>query len=130
MSQASITAHSSTELAQARQAAVDALGGQRYLLLLEDLDAMLADPPLTPLAERKAGKALPEPVRRTARRLRRALVAVPGAEDRDVAIHEARKAAKRARYAAEAAGSWGSCRCWNRRTCSKPVSRNMPGWSM
>jgi len=49
MSQASITAHFTTELAQARQAAVYALGGQRYPRLLEDLDAMLADPPLTPL---------------------------------------------------------------------------------
>ncbi len=101
--QARITAHFTAELAQARQTALAALDGQRYLRLLEDLDALLADPPLTPLAEREAGKALPEPVRRAARRLRRALAAVPGAEDRDAAIHEARKAAKRARYAAEAA---------------------------
>ena len=53
--------------------------------------------------ERKAGKALGKPVRRAARRLQRALAAVPAAEDRDAAIHEARKTAKRARYAAEAA---------------------------
>ena len=46
---------------------------------------------------------LAKPVRRAARRLQRALAAVPGAEDRDAAIHEARKATKRARYAAEAA---------------------------
>ena len=46
---------------------------------------------------------LGKPVRRAARRLRRALAAVPGAGDRDAAIHEARKTAKRARYAAEAA---------------------------
>ncbi len=101
--QARITAHFTAELAQARQTALAAPDGQRYLRLLEDLDALLADPPLTPLAEREAGKALPEPVRRAARRLRRALAAVPGAEDRDAAIHEARKAAKRARYAAKAA---------------------------
>ena len=101
--QARITAHFTAELAQARQTALAALDGQRYLRLLEDLDALLADPPLTPLAERQAGKVLPEPVRRAARRLQRALAAVPGAEDRDAAIHEARKAAKRARYAAEAA---------------------------
>ena len=101
--QARITAHFTAELAQARQTALAALDGQRYLRLLEDLDALLADPPLTPLAEREADKALPEPVRRAARRLQRALAAVPGAEDRDAAIHEARKAAKRARYAAEAA---------------------------
>jgi len=101
--QARITDCFTAELAQARQAAVDALGGQRYLRLLEDLDALLADPPLTPLAERKAGKALAEPVRRAGRRLQRVLAAVPGAQDRDAAIHEARKAAKRARHAAEAA---------------------------
>jgi CHAD domain-containing protein len=101
--QARITAHFTAELAQARQTALAALDGQRYLRLLEDLDALLADPPLTPLAERQAGKVLPRPVRRAARRLQRALAAVPAAEDRDAAIHEARKAAKRARYAAEAA---------------------------
>jgi len=44
-----------------------------------------------------------KPVRHTQRRLQHALAAVPGAEGRDAAIHEARKAAKRARYAAEAA---------------------------
>jgi CHAD domain-containing protein len=43
------------------------------------------------------------PVHRAGRRLHRALAAVPGAKDQDAAIHEARKAAKRARYAAEAA---------------------------
>jgi trehalose/maltose hydrolase-like predicted phosphorylase len=85
------------------QSALDTLDGQRYLRLLDDLDALLADPPLTPLAEREAGKVLADPVRRAARRLQRALAAVPGAQDRDTAIHQARKATKRARYAAEAA---------------------------
>ena len=101
--QARITPHFTAELAQARQTALAALDGQRYLRLLDDLDALLADPPLTPLATRKAGKVLAKPVRRAARRLQRALAAVPAAEDRDAAIHEARKATKRARYAAEAA---------------------------
>ena len=101
--QARITAHFTAELAQARQTALAALDGQRYLRLLDDLDALLAEPPLTPLATRKAGKALAKPVRRAARRLQNALAAVPAAGDRDAAIHEARKATKRARYAAEAA---------------------------
>ena len=61
------------------------------------------DPPLAPPAAREAGEVLAKPVRRAARRLQRVLDAVPGAEDRDTAIHQARKAAKRARYAAEAA---------------------------
>ena len=101
--EARITGHFTTELAQAGKAALHALDGQRYLHLLNDLDVLLADPPLTPSAERKAGKALAKPVRRAARRLQRALAAVPVTEDQDAAIHEARKAAKRARYAAEAA---------------------------
>jgi len=101
--QARITAHFTAQLTQARQTALDTLDGQRYLRLLDNLDALLADPPLTPLAARQAGKALAKPVRRAARRLQRALDAVPGAQDRDTAIHEARKATKRARYAAEAA---------------------------
>ena len=119
-----MTGHFTAELAQAGKAALHALDGPRYLRLRDDLDVLLADPPLSPLAGRKAGKALVRPVRRAARRLQRALAAVPAAEDRgpetsapeghaaedlgnavdrDTAIHEARKAAKRARYAAEAA---------------------------
>lgn len=101
--QARITAYFTAEVAQAADTALAALDGQRYLRLLDALDALLADPPLTSRATRKAGKALAKPVRRSARRLRRALAAVPAAGDRDAAIHEARKAAKQARYAAEAA---------------------------
>ena len=101
--QARITDCFTPGLAQAGQTALAALDGQRYLRLLDDLDALLAGPPLTPLAKRKAGKVLAKPVRRAARRLQRALAAVPAAGDRDAAIHEARKATKRARYAAEAA---------------------------
>ena len=101
--EARITAHFATVVGQARNAVLRALGGRRYIRLLDDLDALLAGPPLGPLAQRKAAAALARPVRRTQRRLERALAAVPGAEDRDTAIHEARKAAKRARYAAEAA---------------------------
>jgi len=98
-----ITGHFATVQEQARAAATRALDGKRYLTLLNDLDVLITDPPLTPLAARKAGKALGKPVRRAERRLRRALAVVPGAQDKDAAIHEARKAAKRARYAAEAA---------------------------
>ena len=100
---ARITADFAAQLTQARRTTLDTLDGQRYLRLLDNLDALLADPPLTPLAEREAGEALAKPVRRAARRLQRALDAVPGAQDRDTAIHQARKATKRARYAAEAA---------------------------
>jgi CHAD domain-containing protein len=101
--QADITAHFTAELAQARNSVLRALDGRRYLGLLDDLDGLLANPPLTPLVQHSAAAALARPVRHTHRRLQRALGAVPAAEDRDAAIHEARKAAKRARYAAEAA---------------------------
>jgi CHAD domain-containing protein len=107
-----ITAHFTSELSQAREAALGELDGKRYLALLDDLDAFLADPPLTPIAERPAGKALAAPVKRTARRLGRALTHATSLiareeqeeeQEKDTAIHEARKAAKRVRYAAEAA---------------------------
>ncbi len=64
---------------------------------------LLADPLLTPLAEREAGKVLTKPVRRAARACGVPSRLCPVAEDQDAAIHDARKAAKRARHAAEAA---------------------------
>ncbi|WP_327336826.1 CYTH and CHAD domain-containing protein [Streptomyces sp. NBC_01259] len=89
-----------------RRRTVAVLDGSRYLTLLEALDALLADPPLLPAAAKPPGKALPRAVhkdhRRLAHRIAHALELPPGPE-RDVALHEARKAAKRARYAAEAA---------------------------
>ena len=68
--EARISAHFTARLAQARKTALDALDGERYPRLLDELGALLANPPLTPSAERKAGKALAKPVRRAARRLR------------------------------------------------------------
>ncbi len=100
---ARIAAHFATELAQADKTVVAALDGRRYRRLRDDLDGLLAQPPLTPLAGRKAGEVLTKPVRRAGRRLLHALAVVPEAQERDAALHEARKAAKRARYAAEAA---------------------------
>jgi CHAD domain-containing protein len=54
--QARTTGHFTAQLGQAAKTVLRALDGQRYLHLLHDLDALLADPPLTPLAARKAGK--------------------------------------------------------------------------
>ncbi|MER6476149.1 CYTH and CHAD domain-containing protein [Streptomyces filamentosus] len=83
-----------------------ALDSPRHLALLDALDGLLADPPLRPGARKKAAKALPKAIRRDHRRLADrigpALDLAPGHE-RDLALHEARKAAKRARYAADAA---------------------------
>ncbi|MYZ37601.1 MULTISPECIES: CYTH and CHAD domain-containing protein [unclassified Streptomyces] len=93
--------------AGSRSQAVAVLDSERYLALLDSLDALLADPPLLrPAAANRPGKVLPAAIlkdyRRLAGRVEQALELPPG-EDRDIALHNARKAAKRARYAAEAA---------------------------
>jgi CHAD domain-containing protein len=104
--QARIRAHFAPQQAAARAAVLKALDSPSYFAMLDELDRLLADPPLTATAGRPAGKVLPAAVarsyRRTNRRMRRALRAAEG-QARDAALHEARKAAKRARYAAEAA---------------------------
>ncbi|MEU2407767.1 CYTH and CHAD domain-containing protein [Streptomyces rubiginosohelvolus] len=89
-----------------RRRIIDVLDGQRYLDLLEALDTLSAEPPLRPAAGKAPGKALPRAVlkdyEKLARRMDHALEHPPGPE-RDTAMHEARKAAKRARYAGESA---------------------------
>jgi CHAD domain-containing protein len=104
--QARTRAHFAPRQASARGALLDALNSARYFTLLADLDRLLADPPLTAAAAEPAGEVLPRAIarayRRTKRRMRRARQTAPGA-GRHTALHETRKAAKRARYAAEAA---------------------------
>ena len=80
------------------------LEGARYLVLLERLQHLLQDPPLRELARERARDVLPGLVRKADKRLRRALTAAGRASgaERDLLLHEARKDAKRARYAAEA----------------------------
>ncbi len=89
-----------------RQSLLTVLDGTRHLTLLESLHALLADPPLRPAADRPPGRAMAKAVlkdyRRLDGRMAAALAAPPGPE-RDEALHAARKAAKRVRYAAEAA---------------------------
>ncbi|MFI6860738.1 CHAD domain-containing protein [Streptomyces sp. NPDC050421] len=89
-----------------RRRTVAVLDGARYLALLHTLEALLAAPPLLPAAAAPPAKALARAAhkdhRRLATRLAHALEHPPG-PDRDLALHDARKAAKRARYAAEAA---------------------------
>jgi CHAD domain-containing protein len=85
---------------------VAALDGDRYLQLLDTLDDLVTDPRLTARAGKPARKELPALVGRAASRVDRAAMAVdddwtPGARDRG--LHEVRKSAKRARYAAETA---------------------------
>lgn len=89
-----------------RERTLAVLDSERYRTLLAALDALLAEPPLRKGAEQSPGKVLPRALlkdyARLARRTEHALSLAPG-EERDVALHSARKAAKRARYAAEAA---------------------------
>ncbi|NUH43991.1 CYTH and CHAD domain-containing protein [Streptomyces samsunensis] len=90
----------------ARATVLAALDSERYLTLLDTLDALAADPPLRPAAGKPATpvvvKAVLRDYERLAGRMTTALEA-PRGPDRDVAVHQARKAAKRVRYAAETA---------------------------
>ncbi|WP_062313385.1 CYTH and CHAD domain-containing protein [Demequina rhizosphaerae] len=93
-----------TEYREAWRLATEKMAGPRYLALLRGLEALAADPPLTPRARRRADRELRRHVRRAWRRVdrRHAAAAAAPAAHRDELLHEARKAAKRARYAAEA----------------------------
>ncbi|MDH6226985.1 CYTH and CHAD domain-containing protein [Streptomyces sp. MJP52] len=97
---------SGTRRGRARSRTAAVLDSRRYLDLLNSLDAVLADPPLRKAARRKPEKALAKALDkefgRLSRLVERALALDPGPE-RDTALHEARKKAKRTRYAAEAA---------------------------
>ena len=90
--------------ARTRKAVLEALDSERYFTLLNELDQILASPPLGPDATLPAKKGLARPVartyRQTNRRMRRAEQAGAG-EATNIALHSARRAAKRARYAAE-----------------------------
>lgn len=92
-----------------RRRLIAVLDGKRYLDLLNILDALLAGPPLLKAAagdpEKVLTKAVLKDVGRVSALVRQALDASSGTE-RDLAMHEARKKAKRARYAAEAASGF------------------------
>jgi CHAD domain-containing protein len=88
-----------------RTQALAALESERYFRLLDSLDELIADPPLTG-DERKAAKQLPEILDHDYKRMRKAVRRMEAAADdteRDHELHEVRKAAKRLRYAGESA---------------------------
>ncbi|MDG5808960.1 CYTH and CHAD domain-containing protein [Streptomyces ossamyceticus] len=104
---------------ESHQRSLDALGSRRYLALLDSLAALAQQPPLRAkagkagtAADKVMAKAVLKEVDRLAQRMTPALDLPPGPE-RDVALHEARKAAKKVRYAAEVA----------RPTLGKPAKR-------
>jgi CHAD domain-containing protein len=97
------------ELAERRGLAADglaaALDSARYFALLDALDALVSDPPFTARAAEPAGEALARRFAQAIRRMERALAALDGpatAGGRATHLHEVRKAARRAGYAAEA----------------------------
>jgi CHAD domain-containing protein len=104
--QARIQAHVARAAAASHSAVTAALGSKRYYALLDALEALIASPKTGPEAGRSASGILPAAVRRSyvrTRRRMRAALTKPAGPARDDALHAARKAAKRARYAAEAA---------------------------
>jgi CHAD domain-containing protein len=89
-----------------REEALRALSGGRYFRLLDALDDLVRCLPLARAADSPARDELPRLLQRDADRLRRAVAgagAATTADARDAALHEARKKAKRLRYAAESA---------------------------
>ncbi|MET4099743.1 CHAD domain-containing protein [Agrococcus sp. UYP10] len=93
-----------TRRRSAQTAVLEAMRSERYLVLMDDLERFAEAPPWTADASRTAADVLRSRMRREHRRMRRridAADAAPDAAARDGLLHEARKAAKRARYAAE-----------------------------
>lgn len=89
----------------AHEEVLQVLDSSRYFQLLDSLDSLLDTPPWTATAEKRAGTVLPRLVHSDWRRLKKHARAAEQASDpqeRDAELHEARKAAKRLRYACEA----------------------------
>ena len=89
---------------EARRRSVEAMESPRYFALLDQLDEIVASPPFGEDAGSPTRETLPRRVGREWKRLRRrvdAAVATSDPTERAACLHEARKAAKRARYAAE-----------------------------
>jgi CHAD domain-containing protein len=104
--QARIQAHVAKAAATSHDSVMAALSSDRYYAMLDALDALVASPHVGPDADRRASTIVSAVVgrcyRKTRRRMRAAVLEPPGPA-REAALHDARKAAKRARYAAEAA---------------------------
>ncbi|MEU6097975.1 CYTH and CHAD domain-containing protein [Streptomyces sp. NPDC047079] len=103
---ARLTAWDAAQRAEARRRTLDALASPRYRELLERLHELTTRPPLRAKAARPPEKVMVKALTKEYDRLRRRMVPaleLPPGSERDTAIHQARKAAKRLRYAAQAA---------------------------
>ncbi|MET9002451.1 CYTH and CHAD domain-containing protein [Amycolatopsis sp. NPDC004169] len=98
-----LTRHFAREAAEGRGRALAALTGKRYLRLLRGLDVVVEVPPLTRKARKPAKAGLWKPLRKAAAKLRRAEAGARGLSgvELEVALHDVRKKAKRARYAGD-----------------------------
>jgi CHAD domain-containing protein len=104
--QARVQGHFAPRRAAAFAELIEALDSPRYARLLAELDRLALEPPLGPQAAAPARDVLPAAVQRAYRqadkRMRRA-THTPVGPAQDAALHQARKSARRTRYAAEAA---------------------------
>jgi CHAD domain-containing protein len=105
-----VARHIDDDLSAAYQAGrkdgLQALDSERYFRLLDALESLVLRPTLTEESAAPATEVVPRLLRRDAKRLRRAVRDVTRSDDqasRDLSLHEARKKAKRLRYAAESA---------------------------
>ena len=92
------------EYAQARGRMLEALGSERYVDLLNRLDDLATNPPWSDMAAEPVHEILRARVRHDYKRLVGRVELAEETEDpgeREHRLHEARKAAKRVRYAAE-----------------------------
>jgi len=104
--QARVQGHFPPRRAAAYAELIEALDSPRYAALLAELDRLTLEPPLGPQAEDPAREVLPAAVRRAHRQANKRMHRArhtPSGPARDAALHQARKSARRARYAAEAA---------------------------
>jgi CHAD domain-containing protein len=95
------------EYDEALQRVRQMLAGAWYFRVLDSLDDFVQDPPLRPHASAPATREIRKALRRQVKRLRTRTDAAAApdsghAGDRDAALHEARKAARRLRYAVTA----------------------------
>lgn len=99
LDQTRISAHE-----EGRTRARRTLDSRRYLQLLDDLHALLADPPRGDRADRPAADELRTAMAHAGRRFKKAAKAARRAPagEREEALHDVRRAAKRVRYTAEA----------------------------
>ena len=92
---------------EARRVADETLRSERYLAVIDALKGLIANPPLTDQSEQKASKVLAGLIANDVKRMRKRVKLVDQAgnpEERTARLHDVRKAAKRLRYACEAAG--------------------------